>query len=82
MAKNLLRSPAVIIGGVLALVATTACVCGLGDDDDDDDCGLGTPGTAVFAAGTSLRMAEPPAASAELIPASGGFGTHLASCGG
>jgi hypothetical protein len=82
VADNLLRSPAVIIGGVLAVVAATACVCGAFGDDDDDDCSLGPSGT-VFAAGTSLRLAEPPAAPAtEVIPASGGFGTHLASCGG
>ncbi|BCJ71322.1 hypothetical protein CS0771_08660 [Catellatospora sp. IY07-71] len=76
--KNPLRSPAVIIGGVVVLVAALACAM-----DDDDDCdSQPAPRQTVFAAGNSgIRLAEPPT-SAEPLPASGGFGTHLASCGG
>lgn len=78
MNKHPLRSPAVIIGGVSLLLVGLACAI-----DDDDDCdSMPVPRQTVFAAGSSgLRLAEPPAA-AEALPASGGFGTHLASCGG
>ncbi|GAB4048804.1 hypothetical protein GCM10028775_14510 [Catellatospora paridis] len=77
--SNPLRSPAVIIGGVVLLVAGLACAL----DDDDDDCsGMPSPQQTVFAAGSSgIRLAEPPA-PVEALPDSGGFGTHLASCGG
>ncbi|MEV4412698.1 hypothetical protein [Catellatospora sp. NPDC049609] len=75
--KNPLRSPAVIIGGVVLLVGALACAL-----DDDDDCDSMPAPRTVFAAGNSgIRLAEPPATS-EALPSSGGFGTHLASCGG
>jgi hypothetical protein len=76
--KHPLRSPAVVIGGVVILVSALACAL-----DDDDDCdSMPAPRQTVFAAGNSgIRLAEPPA-STEALPASGGFGTHLASCGG
>lgn len=83
-----LRSPGVIVGGVLLLVVGAACASG-GEDDDCD--GLG-PRPAVFAAGNSgLRVTEVDIADVEsmagrsapaAVPARGGFGTHLASCGG
>ncbi|GAA2396981.1 hypothetical protein [Catellatospora methionotrophica] len=78
MNSNPLRSPAVIIGGVVLLVAGLACAL-----DDDDDCSSSPqPQPTVFAAGGSgIRLAEPPAPT-EALPDSGGFGTHLASCGG
>lgn len=76
-----LRSPGVIIGGVLLLVMGAACSSG---GADDDDCDSMAPTTRVFAAGGSgLRLAEPAdQAGLSALPASGGFGTHLASCGG
>jgi hypothetical protein len=80
MKQKEMRSNAIVVGSVLAMVAVTACVCSA---VDDDDCGSLAPTGTVFAAGSSLRVAEPPVPSAaEPIPASGGFGTHLASCGG
>jgi hypothetical protein len=83
-----LRSPGVIVGGVLLLVVGAACASGGGDDDCDT---LG-PRPRVFAAGGSgLRVADVGVAEvqsradntlAAAVPARGGFGTHLASCGG
>jgi hypothetical protein len=79
---SFLRSPKVIVGGVLLLVMATACACSSIDDDDDDCDSLG-PAETVFAAGSSgVRMAPPAETSSAAMPASGGFGTHLASCGG
>ncbi|GIH08726.1 hypothetical protein Rhe02_67930 [Rhizocola hellebori] len=75
-----LRSPKVLVGGVLLLVLATACACGSMDDDDCDS--MGTT-DSVFAAGSSgVRMAPPAQTQSDALPASGGFGTHLASCGG
>lgn len=71
-----LRSPKVIIGGVLLIILAAACAAG---SDDDDDCD--SMGPVVLAAGTSLRT-NPPAPMTEALPETGGFGTHLASCGG
>jgi len=77
----LLRSPKVVVGGVLLFVLATACACGvMGDDDDCDSLGTTDP---VFAAGSSgVRLAPPAQTQHAALPASGGFGTHLASCGG
>jgi hypothetical protein len=70
----------VIVGGVLLLVMATACACSSIDDDDCDSLG---PTDSVFAAGSSgVRIAPPEETSTAALPASGGFGTHLASCGG
>ncbi|RIV37276.1 hypothetical protein D2L64_16580 [Micromonospora radicis] len=59
-------------------------------DDDDDDCAMGPSGggdTVALAmripapaAESAARTAPEPAAAA--VPERGGFGTHLASCGG
>jgi hypothetical protein len=76
-----LRSPKVVVGGVLLFVLATACACRAVDDDDNCD-SLGST-DSVFAAGSSgVRMAPPAEARSAVLPASGGFGTHLASCGG
>jgi hypothetical protein len=75
--ENVFKSPAVIIGGVLLLVTGAACALG-----DGDGCSSPRPKPSVFAAGGSgIRLDAAPVAAAAL-PATGGFGTHLASCGG
>ena len=77
-----LRSPKVIVGGVLLFVLAAAGACAGGLDDDDDCDSLGST-DQVFAAGSSgVRLAAPVQAQSAALPASGGFGTHLASCGG
>jgi hypothetical protein len=75
-----MRSPKVVVGGVLAVVLAAACACRAFNDDDCDSLG---PTGNVFAAGSSgVRMAPPAERASAGLPASGGFGTHLASCGG
>ncbi len=78
---SFLRSPKVIIGGVLLVVMGAACACS--SVDGDDDCDSMGPTGAVFAAGSSgVRLAAPGETSTAALPSTGGFGTHLASCGG
>lgn len=71
----------VIVGGILALVLG-AFACSRVSDDDCDSMSPAT-GEQVFAAGFSGIRAMPPSApQTGALPKSGGFGTHLASCGG
>ncbi|MEV1143800.1 hypothetical protein [Micromonospora sp. NPDC049799] len=83
-----LRSASVQLGALTAL-ALALSGCNMTSDDDDDDCALGPVGGGGTVA---LALREPvPAAvgvgaddrSAEAaLPDRGGFGTHLAACGG
>lgn len=81
-----LRSATVQIGALTAL-ALALTGCNMTDDDDDDDCALGPVGgggTVALALQhptvTSGRSGPAPVEAA--VPERGGFGTHLASCGG
>ncbi|MEU8064790.1 MULTISPECIES: hypothetical protein [Micromonospora] len=86
--RRRLRSASVQLGALTAL-ALALSGCNLTSDDDDDDCALGPVGggdTVALAmqvptVGIDPRAAAPdPVAGA--LPERGGFGTHLASCGG
>ncbi|WP_308042555.1 hypothetical protein [Micromonospora sp. PLK6-60] len=83
--RRRLRSATVQLG---ALTALALALSGCNLTDDDDDCALGPSGggggdTVALAlpapAAVAARTASEPVAA---VPARGGFGTHLASCGG
>jgi hypothetical protein len=73
------RSSAVKLG-ITAALAATLLACGLGDDDDcdDDDDSL----RQIRIVHTSSVRKDIPVHVSGALPASGGFGTHLADCGG
>ncbi|WP_405100979.1 hypothetical protein [Micromonospora sp. NBC_01412] len=85
--RRRLRSATVQLGALTAL-ALTLSGCNMSSDDDDDDCALGPVGGGttvalamnVPAAATATRTDPGPVTAA--VPERGGFGTHLASCGG
>ncbi|MDO3703919.1 hypothetical protein Q3W71_19825 [Micromonospora sp. C28SCA-DRY-2] len=84
--RRRLRSASVQLGALTAL-ALALSGCNLTSDDDDDDCALGPTGgggTVALAlrapAATAERTAPQPVDAA--VPERGGFGTHLAACGG
>ncbi|MGN9766688.1 hypothetical protein ACTMS2_16205 [Micromonospora sp. SD12] len=84
--RRRLRSASVQLGA-LTVLALTLSGCNMTSDDDDDDCALGPVGggdTVALALRapvvTTGRAAPEPTAAA--VPDRGGFGTHLASCGG
>ncbi|MEU6074546.1 hypothetical protein [Micromonospora sp. NPDC047074] len=84
--RRRLRSASVQLGA-LTVLALTLSGCNMTSDDDDDDCALGPVGggeTVALALRapqvSATRTAPEPAAAA--VPDRGGFGTHLASCGG
>lgn len=84
--RRRLRSASVQLGALTAL-ALALSGCNLTSDDDDDDCALGPEGggdTVALAmrvpAPSAERTGSDPAPAA--VPERGGFGTHLASCGG
>ncbi|WFE26492.1 hypothetical protein O7623_24705 [Solwaraspora sp. WMMD791] len=88
-----LRSTSVQLGALTALALSLSGCNMVSDDDCDDDrsMGVGGGGTAVVAlAGGTLATgaAADPAdrtgsgTSTAAVPDRGGFGTHLASCGG
>lgn len=74
--------------GALTALALALSGCNMTSDDDDDDCALGPAGgggdTVALAALTPAVSAgrTEPAPVAAALPDRGGFGTHLASCGG
>ncbi|MER7893619.1 hypothetical protein AB0C04_19390 [Micromonospora sp. NPDC048909] len=85
--RRRLRSASVQLGALTAL-ALALSGCNLtSDDDDDDDCALG-PGGGGDTVALAMRVAGPstarsaPEPAAAAVPDRGGFGTHLASCGG
>ncbi|MBX7265090.1 hypothetical protein KIF24_02785 [Micromonospora sp. Llam7] len=73
--------------GALTALALALSGCNMPSDDDDDDCALGPAGGADTVA-LAMRIPAPAAGrgAAEpvgaAVPERGGFGTHLASCGG
>ncbi|WP_245716447.1 hypothetical protein [Micromonospora humi] len=86
--RRRLRSATVQLGALTAL-ALALSGCNNGYDDDDDDCALGPAGGGGDTVAVALRVPAPvtaargdaaPAAAA--LPERGGFGSHLASCGG
>ncbi|MGN9776113.1 hypothetical protein ACTMS0_10090 [Micromonospora sp. H33] len=85
--RRRLRSASVQLGALTALALALSGCNMTSDDDDDDDCALGPVGggdTVALAlrvpeAGAG-RVAPDPAPAA--LPDRGGFGTHLAACGG
>ncbi|MEU8071563.1 MULTISPECIES: hypothetical protein [unclassified Micromonospora] len=88
--RRRLRSASVQLGALTAL-ALALSGCNNGYDDDDDDCALGPAGGGGDVVAVAQRV---PAATAttgargeafpttSALPERGGFGTHLASCGG
>ncbi|MFU8853393.1 hypothetical protein ACNAW0_20750 [Micromonospora sp. SL1-18] len=76
------RSATVQLGALTALALTlTAC------NNDDDDCARGAAGGGGDTVALALRVPGPAAARDKpapvaALPERGGFGTHLASCGG
>ncbi|MEV4480982.1 hypothetical protein AB0K04_15140 [Micromonospora coxensis] len=87
--RRRLRSASVQLGALTAL-ALALSGCNMSSDDDDDDCALGPVGgggdTVALAmrvptvtAGAGRTEPRPPSTA---VPERGGFGTHLASCGG
>ncbi|WP_433530036.1 hypothetical protein ACQPYA_28165 [Micromonospora sp. CA-263727] len=87
--RRRLRSASVQLGALTAL-ALTLSGCNM-TSDDDDDCALGPSGggdtvalamrvPAVATGPASGRGAPEPAGAA--VPERGGFGSHLAACGG
>ncbi|GIJ75784.1 hypothetical protein SAMN05443287_103590 [Micromonospora phaseoli] len=77
--------------GALTALALALSGCNMTSDDDDDDCALGPTGggdtvalamrTPALATGTATYRGAPEPVGAT-VPERGGFGTHLASCGG
>ncbi|MGC4803926.1 hypothetical protein [Micromonospora sp. DT233] len=87
--RRRLRSATVQLGALTALaLALTGCNTSSSDDDDDDDCAMGpadgvtTVALAARTPATAVPLRTEPRPAASIVPARGGFGTHLASCGG
>ncbi|MEV0213866.1 hypothetical protein [Micromonospora sp. NPDC050695] len=85
--RRRLRSASVQLGALTALALALSGCNMTSDDDDDDDCALGPVGggetvalAMLVAAPAGGRAAPEPTTAA--LPERGGFGTHLASCGG
>jgi hypothetical protein len=84
--RRRLRSASVQLGALTAL-ALALSGCNMTSDDDDDDCALGPIGGGGTVA-SAMRMSDPAAGrtagepGTAALPERGGFGTHLASCGG
>ncbi|MFE9693895.1 hypothetical protein [Micromonospora sp. NPDC005806] len=83
--RRRLRSATVQLG-TLTVLALTLSGCNM--TDDDDDCALGPAGGGGDTVALALRVPaaaggrDTPAPVAAALPDRGGFGTHLASCGG
>ncbi|MEV0728882.1 MULTISPECIES: hypothetical protein [Polymorphospora] len=80
--RRRLRSASVQLGALTALALTlTAC-----DSDDDDDCAMGPVGgggaVAMALQNPVSKTAGGEQRGTAAVPERGGFGTHLASCGG
>ncbi|WP_405429349.1 hypothetical protein [Micromonospora sp. NBC_00617] len=84
--RRRLRSASVQLGALTAL-ALALSGCNMTSDDDDDDCALGPVGGGDTVA-LAMRAWTPVAGrtvgepTTAALPERGGFGTHLASCGG
>lgn len=87
-----LRSTSVQLGALTALALSLSGCNLVPDDDCDDDWSMGAGsggGTTVVAmAAGGVAVTDPrtapqvPAGAVVALPDRGGFGTHLASCGG
>ncbi|GLY23567.1 hypothetical protein Misp04_32990 [Micromonospora sp. NBRC 101691] len=81
-----LRSATVQLG-TLTVLALALSGCNMTSDDDDDDCALG-PGGGGGTVALALQKPAPatgvaaPEPAPAAVPERGGFGTHLADCGG
>ncbi|WP_307804342.1 hypothetical protein [Micromonospora echinofusca] len=88
--RRRLRSATVQLGALTALALALSGCNMTSDDDDDDDCAMGPLGggdTVVVAMQVPTVDARTTtgtsgAGAAAVVPERGGFGTHLASCGG
>ncbi|WP_328822267.1 hypothetical protein [Micromonospora rubida] len=84
--RRRLRSATVQLGALTAL-ALTLSGCNM-SSDDDDDCALGPAGGGTTVAlamnvpATATATRTEPGSVTAAVPERGGFGTHLASCGG
>lgn len=77
--------------GALTALALALSGCNMTSDDDDDDCAMGPIGGGDTVA-LAMRIPAPAAETAagrvtpepvgSAVPERGGFGSHLASCGG
>lgn len=68
--------------GVVTVLAATLLACSWGgeeDDDCDDDESMQRPASGWFYSGDVAAVTHNE--SQQALPASGGFGTHLSSCG-
>ncbi|MGC4896558.1 hypothetical protein [Micromonospora sp. DT31] len=85
--RRRLRSASVQLGALTAL-ALALSGCNNGYDDDDDDCALGPAGGGADTVAVARYVTEPVTATrgdpapSTALPERGGFGSHLASCGG
>ncbi|MFG3713159.1 hypothetical protein ACIBTZ_15375 [Micromonospora sp. NPDC049460] len=85
--RRRLRSASVQLGALTALALALSACNTTSDDDDDDDCALGPVGGGGTVA-VALRVPEvaaggtAPEPVTAAVPDRGGFGTHLAACGG
>ncbi|MEU9507680.1 hypothetical protein AB0D32_15530 [Micromonospora sp. NPDC048170] len=83
--RRRLRSASVQLGA-LTVLALTISGCNT-TSDDDDDCALGPVGgggtvaVALQAPAAAIGRTAPEPTTAA-VPDRGGFGTHLAACGG
>ncbi|MEV1071817.1 hypothetical protein [Micromonospora parva] len=85
--RRRLRSASVQLGALTALALALSGCNMTSDDDDDDDCALGPVGGGETVA-LAMRVSDPaasriaPEPATTALPERGGFGTHLAACGG
>ncbi|WP_240639062.1 hypothetical protein, partial [Micromonospora ureilytica] len=85
--RRRLRSASVQLGALTALALALSGCNMTSDDDDDDDCALGPVGGGETVA-LAMRVTDPaagrtvPEPTTAALPERGGFGTHLAACGG
>ncbi|MEU8264153.1 hypothetical protein AB0C02_26450 [Micromonospora sp. NPDC048999] len=80
--RRRLRSATVHLGALTALALTLS-----GCNNDDDDCARpaksgGNAVTQAIRAPGPAAARDTPTPVAAALPGQGGFGTHLASCGG
>ncbi|MEQ4300924.1 hypothetical protein ABNF97_05935 [Plantactinospora sp. B6F1] len=88
LSRRRLRSASVQLGALTALAVTLSGCNQVGDDDDcDSRRSTPRPRSLALAAYAPATVPDGPTAGsstggADVLPERGGFGTHLASCGG
>ncbi|MEO3742696.1 hypothetical protein [Plantactinospora sp. B5E13] len=84
VSRRRLRSTSVQLGALTALALTLTACNQVGDDDDD--CDRSTRPRSLSSANpvptVQARLGRPGTEPTAAVPDQGGFGTHLASCGG